>query len=167
MDGAKPTSNPFSPNTKLHNNDSEPFDNATLYRSVVGALQYATITRLDLSFFINKVCQYMQQPTLAHWTAVKRILRYLKDTLDLCLPIARSKSFHILAFPDADWAGCIDDRKSMGGHAIFLGPNIVFWSFKKQRVVACSSTEAEYRALADAIAEITWLQSLLHELHVL
>jgi histone deacetylase 1/2 len=90
-------------------------DDATRYRSVVGALQYFTLTRPDLAFAVNKVCQYLHSPTTAHWTAVKRILRYVKGTSDVGLRIMKSSSMLISGFSDADWAGDIDDRRSTSG----------------------------------------------------
>lgn len=72
----------------------------------------------------------------------------------------------VSAFSDADWAGCVDDRRSTGGFAVFFGPNLVSWSAKKQPTVSRSSTEAEYKALANATAEIMWIQKLLTKLRI-
>jgi histone deacetylase 1/2 len=141
-------------------------DDAFRYRSVVGGLQYLTLTRPDISFAVNKVCQYLSQPTEVHWEAVKRILRYVKGTLQVGLQIRRSPSSVISIFTDADWAGCVDDRRSIGGFAVFVGPNIISWSSKKQPTVSRSSTEAEYKALANGAAEAMWVDSLLKELGV-
>jgi histone deacetylase 1/2 len=141
-------------------------EDSSRYRSIVGGLQYLTHTRPDLSFAVNKVCQFLSQPTDVHWEAVKRILRYVKGTLDMGLRIRKSSSTGISIYTDADWAGCIDDRRSTSGYAIFVGPNLVSWSSKKQPTVSRSSTEAEYKALANGAAEAIWVESLLKELGV-
>jgi histone deacetylase 1/2 len=132
-------------------------DDATNYRSVVGALQYLTLTRPDIAFAVNKVCQFLHTPTTVHWSAVKRILRYVRGTINLGLSIRRSKSTLVSAFSDADWAGCVDDRRSTGGFAVFLGDNLISWTARKQPTVSRSSTEAEYKALANATAEMLWV----------
>ena len=105
-------------------------------------------------------------PTSVHWSAVKRILRYIQGTLKLGLKISSSRSTMVSAFSDADWAGCPDDRRSTGGFAVFLGPNLISWCAKKQATVSRSSTEAEYKSLANATAEVMWIQKLLEELRI-
>ncbi|XP_021820576.1 uncharacterized protein LOC110762280 [Prunus avium] len=112
------------------------------------------------------VSQFMGSPTDVHFEAVKRILRYLKGTLGYGLPIHLSPAPSLLvAYSDADWAGCPDTRRSTTGYCVFLGKTLISWSAKKQRTVSRSSAEAEYRALAHACADTIWIQSLLHELH--
>ncbi|KAL5775315.1 hypothetical protein ACOSP7_012872 [Xanthoceras sorbifolium] len=146
-----------------------PVSNSTEYRSVVGALQYATITRPDIAYSVNRVCQFMQYPLDEHWKAVKRILWYLQGTLTAGLHFTRLNSvssLNLVAYSDADWASNPDDRKSTSGFCIFFGPNLVTWSAKKQHTISRSSTEAEYRSLASTVAELTWLKSLLQELRV-
>ena len=141
-------------------------DDATNYRSVVGALQYLTLTRPDIAFAVNKVCQFLHTPTTVHWSTVKRILRYVRGTVNLGLSIRRSELTLVSAFSDADWAGCVDDRRSTGGFAVFLGDNLISWTARKQPTVSRSSTEAEYKALANATAEMLWVQKLLTELGI-
>jgi histone deacetylase 1/2 len=90
-------------------------DAATDYISIVGGLQYLTITRPDVSYAVNRVCQYLHAPRDAHWPAVKRILRYIRSTITYGLHLRPTPSCVLLAFSDADWAGNPDDRRSMGG----------------------------------------------------
>jgi histone deacetylase 1/2 len=139
---------------------------ATEYWSVVGGLQYLTITRPDVSYAVNRVYQYLHSPRDTHWSAVKRILRYVRSTLTFGLHLRSAPSAVLSAFSDADWAGNPDDRRSTGGHAVFFGPNLIAWSARKQATVSRSSTEAEYKAVANATAELIWVQSLLRELRI-
>ncbi|XP_019186544.1 PREDICTED: uncharacterized protein LOC109181247 [Ipomoea nil] len=163
MVDCKPLSTPASTTQPVTPSD-EPFDNPTQYRRIVGALQYLTITRPDLSDAVNRLCQFMHTPTVNHWGMVKRVLRYVKGTLNYGLRLSPSPTTSIHAYSDSDWAGCPIDRKSTSGYAVFLGTNLVSWLSRKQWTVARSSTEAEYKALADVAAEVTWVVSLLREL---
>ncbi|XP_071683505.1 uncharacterized protein [Lolium perenne] len=168
MQGCKSAPTPLSSTEQLSLTDGTPLgsDDSTQYRSVVGGLQYLTLTRPDLAYSVNKVCQYLHAPTTEHWTAVKRILRYVKDTVNTGITFVKSSSTFLSAFSDADWAGSIDDRRSTGGFAIFVGPNLVSWSARKQATVSRSSIEAEYKSLANATAEMIWVEALLRELGV-
>jgi histone deacetylase 1/2 len=159
---------PMSSTERLSKESGTPLnaDDTFKYRSTVGALQYLCLTRPDLAFAVNKTCQFLQQPTDIHWAAVKRVLRYIQGTLQLGISIRKSGSVELSAYSDADWAGCPDDRRSTGGFAIYLGPNLVSWSARKQPTVSRSSTEAEYKAIANATAELRWIQSLLTEIGV-
>jgi hypothetical protein len=105
-------------------------------------------------------------PTTSHWATVKHILRYLKTTSDFGLRITKSGSSLLSAFSDADWAGNPDDRRSTGGYTIFFGANLISWSSRKHPTVSRSSTEVEYKEIANATAELIWIQVLLRELGI-
>ncbi|KAJ4790150.1 polyprotein [Rhynchospora pubera] len=163
---AKPCTTPMATFTQFTSDDSELFEDPQLYRSAVGALQYATLTRPDISFAVNKCAQFMHNPTNNHWIAVKRVLRYLKGTVSHAFLIQSQSSLSLHAYSDSDWAGSVDDRRSTSGFCLYLGRNLISWSAKKQPTVSRSSTEAEYRSLALACTEVMWLENLLKELHI-
>ena len=120
----KPVATPMSATDRLSAFDGDPLssDDATEYRSLVGGLQYLTITRPDVSYAVNRVCQFLHAPTTSHWSAVKRILRYIFLTTSHGLLLRRAPSYEISAFSDADWAGSPDDRRFRGGMQCFLVP---------------------------------------------
>lgn len=144
---------------------NQSFSDPTLYRSIVGGLQYLSLTRPEVCYSVHKVSQFLHSPTEDNWSSVKRILRYLKETSTHGLLITKSKSTNLNIYSDADWATDTTDRKSITGYAIFMGNNLVSWNSKKQQTVARSSTEAEYRAVGLAITEMVWIQALLRDIN--
>ncbi|PNY17813.1 retrovirus-related Pol polyprotein from transposon TNT 1-94 [Trifolium pratense] len=166
MADAKIVHSPMSTSSHLTQYDGTSAVDATQYRSNIGALQYLSMTRPDIAYTVNKLAQFMQSPSSTHFTSLKRLLRYLKATIFHGLHLKRSSSPTLYAFSDADWAGNRDDYTSTSAHITFYGGNPISWKSFKQKAVARSSTEAEYKALASASAEVLWLSSLLSELHV-
>ncbi|CAH9130543.1 unnamed protein product [Cuscuta epithymum] len=162
---SKCVATPADPSIHL-NLFGEAFSDPKLYRQTVGSLQYATITRPDIAFAVNRVCQFMHAPTVLHWQVVKRILRYLNGTLHHSLHFQSTQALSLLAYSDAGWMSDHTDSRSQYGFAVFHGNNLISWTSRKQRVVARSSTEAEYRALAYTAAELLWIQQLLRDLQV-
>ncbi|CAL9021646.1 unnamed protein product, partial [Prunus brigantina] len=161
---SKPASTPLAAKVLLSVSDGALISNPTEYRELVGSLQYLTLTRPDISFAVNTVAQFMSAPRTPHLVAAKRILRYIKGTIDLGLSFTpQPAAARLSAYSDADWAGCPDSRRSTIGYVITLGTNLISWCSKKQPTVSRSSTESEYRALSHACAETNWLCSLLHE----
>uniref|UniRef100_A0A2N9HWY9 Reverse transcriptase Ty1/copia-type domain-containing protein n=1 Tax=Fagus sylvatica TaxID=28930 RepID=A0A2N9HWY9_FAGSY len=132
----KAASTPIATTPLLTSTSTELLSDPTPYRSLVGALQYATFTRPDITFAVNRVCQFMHKPSPAHLVAAKRILRYLKGTLDRGI-LFQPGPFALTAFTDADWAGDPCDRRS---------------------------TSAEYRSLASGAAELSWIRQVLCDL---
>ena len=106
----------------------------------------------------------MHTPTESHWAVIKHILRYLKGTYSFGLHLTCDSSLSIHGFTDANWAISIDNRKSTGGYIVFLGNTPILWKSSKQRTIASSFTEAEYKALVDGTVEVLWLRYRLSDL---
>ena len=125
---------------------SEPILNPKLYRSIVGGLQHATITRLGISYSMNKVSQFMHNSLNSHWQVVKRILQYLNDTLYRGLYLSKPPHLFLECFFDADWPFDPDDMKSTSDYYIFLGQNLVTWSSKKKHTSLVLALKQSTRA---------------------
>nr|GEU91966.1 ribonuclease H-like domain-containing protein [Tanacetum cinerariifolium] len=133
-----PCRTPIDTESKL-SADGDPVSDPTLYRSLVGPLQYLTFTRPDISYAVQQVCLYMHDLREPYFSALKRIPRYVQGTLDYGFKLFSSSTTDLVAYFDADWAGSPTTRRS--------------------------TSEAEYRGVANAVAETCWLRSLLRELH--
>ncbi|GJS71845.1 retrovirus-related pol polyprotein from transposon TNT 1-94 [Tanacetum coccineum] len=134
----------------------------TKYHSMVGALMYLTASRPDIVHATCYCARYQAKPTEKHLTAVKRIFRYLKDTINMGLWYPKDTGFELTAFSDSDHAGCLDSRKSTSGGIQFLGGDkLVSWSSKKQDCTSMSLAEAEYVSLSACCAQVLWLRTQL------
>ncbi|GKE89335.1 ribonuclease H-like domain-containing protein [Tanacetum coccineum] len=121
-------------------------------------------TESKLGSDVQQVCLYMHDPRETHFSALKRILRYVRGTLDYGLELFSSSTTDLVAYSDVDWAGCPTTRRSTSRYCVFLGNNLLSWSSKRQPTLSRSS-EAEYRGVANVVAETCWLRNLLRELH--
>ena len=135
----------------------------TTYRGMIGSLLYLTAIRTDISFSVGLCARFQSNPKESHLTAVKRILRYLKGTDNLCLFYPRSDDFMLRGFTDADYAGDLVNRKSTSGMVQFLGSCLVSWGSKKQNTVALSTAEAEYVAAAACCSQVLWIKQQLRD----
>ncbi|MCI13410.1 retrovirus-related Pol polyprotein from transposon TNT 1-94, partial [Trifolium medium] len=168
MADAKPASTPLSATVQLLKDSCDLLPSPIEYRALVGSLQYLSLTRPDTAFSTNKLAQFMQNPRTSHWSALKRVLRYLAGSCDKGVFISATVPLNFHAYSDADWAGDKDDYVSTTGYLLYLGSTPISWSSCKQRSVARSSTEAEYKALVDTASELLWVLSLFTELvHIL
>ncbi|KAL4560332.1 hypothetical protein LXL04_032482 [Taraxacum kok-saghyz] len=166
MDGAKEVATPLNPSVTLSLHDGSANTDPTPYRKLVGSLQYLAFTRPDISFAVNKLSQFMHAPTDTHWQSLKRVLRYLKGTIYHGLYLTKNSSMDLSAFSDSDWGGVTTAGRSTTTYLVYLGPNIISWRSSRQKSVSRSSTEAEYKALANAAAEVTWVKNLLIDLGI-
>jgi len=144
MEDCKPVSTPLEQNFRFPDESSDSEVDANRYRQLVGSLIYLTITRPDISFAVNVVSQFMQKPRESHLRTARRILRYIKGTLNFGIRYDGNNDLHLYGYTDVDWAGNQLDRRSTSGYAFYIGSGAVSFSCKKQPTVALSSTEAEY-----------------------
>lgn len=125
-----------------------------MYRSMIGSVLYVTATRPDVRHAVCQVARFQASPKASHLLVVKRILRYLKGTTEYGLWYPKGNQLDLYAFTDANWAGCVDDRKSTSGAAFYLGGCLVSWSSKKHSAVSLSTAEAEYIATANCCTRV-------------
>ena len=178
LENLNPVSTPLDPNVNLDGNkDSKNIDNegehdsrgSFTYATLIGSLMYLALgTRPDIAYAVNRLAQFTQDPKPEHWTAIKRIFRYLKGTRNHALTYGGSDDLLVLnqdlnIFCDADWASDAD-RKSISGYVITLAGGAVAWSSKKQATVALSTAEAEYIAGTHTAKQVLWHRSLFKEL---
>ncbi|WJZ97833.1 hypothetical protein VitviT2T_016408 [Vitis vinifera] len=162
----KPADIPIVQNHKLGEYvDQVPADKQR-YQRLVGKLIYLSHTRPDIAYAVSVVSQFMHRPSEGHMDAVMRILRYLKSSPGKGLMFSKNGHLKVVGYTDVDWAGNITDRKSTAGYFTFVGGNLVTWRSKKQKVVALSSAEAEFRGMVKGICELIWLKKLLAEIGV-
>ena len=167
--GGKATSTPAVPSDVLcmsgvHGQAESPLlPNAKIYRSLVGSLMYALITRPDVATAVSMVARYLAKPRIAHLQAAQRILRYLNHTRALSLVFNKIaiKELSVTAFADSSWANDIDTRRSRYGYAVYVGKCLVSWRSKLHAAVALSTAEAEYCAATEAAKHIKWVRSLV------
>ncbi|KAG8489058.1 hypothetical protein CXB51_017051 [Gossypium anomalum] len=164
MSTAKSVHTPMVSSSMLSKGEGDYLADPTEYRSLAGALQYIVLTRPDIAYAVNRVCQFMHAPTNLHLVALKRILRYLRGTLSYGLLFRRSERLSLVGYADANWGLDFDDHRSTTGFCVYYGHTPISWCSKKQQVVSRSTAEAEYRSLAAATSDVAWLTSLLTEL---
>ena len=165
MDDCTPVQVPIIPGTKLtRDGEGEKID-STYYKQMIGSLMYMTATRLDLTYAVSLISRFMEAPTELHYQAVRKILRYLKGTLDYGLFYKKRKSerHELVGFSDSDYTGDVDDCKSTSGYVFLLSGAAVSWSSKKQTVVTLSTTEAEFIAAVSCACQGIWLRRILEE----
>lgn len=150
MSECNPISSPIEAGVKLKKNERPTKEDEKLpYRELVGALTYLSVTtRPDIAYAISYLGQFNNCYDSTHWKAAKRVLRYLKGTIDVGINYNKSEG-PVKGFVDADWGGCVIDRRSYSGYIYKLGGGPISWDSRKQKTIALSTTEAEYMALTE------------------
>ena len=133
---------------------------------MIGSLLYLKNSRPDIMLEVGLMARYQATPKQNHLLAIKRIFRYLQGTTHYGLWYPKSKSFTLTAYTDADWASCMDDRKSTSGGAFYLGKSLVSWLSKKQTYISLSTTEAEYIAATSCCTQVMWMKQTLQYMKV-
>ncbi|CAM9003953.1 unnamed protein product [Rhodiola kirilowii] len=158
MESAKTCATPMSPNDSLAKDESSLQVDPTLYRGMIGSLLYLTASRPDILFSVCLCARFQADPRETHVKVVKKILRYLKGTDDLCIFYPKGGDLRLMAYTDADYASCKTYRNSTSGMAQFLAPCLISRGSKKQSSIALSTTESEYIKAASCCAQLLWIK---------
>jgi hypothetical protein len=153
----KPTSTPIDSKRKLNTEDDEPLEDINQYQRLVEKLIYLMVTRPDHAFAVSQVSQFMHAPRSTHMESIDRILRYLKRTPGKGILMRKNNSNDICGYIDADWVENFD-RKFTTGDCTFVYGNIITWKSKKQNIIARSSAEVKYRAMASTTSKLIWIK---------
>ena len=156
--------NPIVPSVRLMKDEEGSKVNDIMYKQLVGSLMYLTVTRPNLMYVMSLISRFMASPIKLHLQATKRVLRYLKGTVDLGVFYKNEGNGELMAYTDSDYARDVDDRKSTSGYVFLLNEGVVSWSLKKQPVVALSTTEAELVAAAFCACQGVWMRRVLEKL---
>ncbi|XP_017647626.1 secreted RxLR effector protein 161-like [Gossypium arboreum] len=166
MESCKPTNIPIAHGEKLtRNEDVEKIDERS-YKSLVRCLLYLTASRLDIMFVASLLSRFMHCCNVNHLEATKRVLRYIKGTLDHGVKFMRTEKIKLLRYSDSDWVGSSEDIKSTSNYFFTLGSSVFCWSLKKQETVSQKTAEAEYVKAATVINQAIWLRKLLNDLNL-
>eukprot|EP00253_Pinus_taeda_P004324 PITA_04324 len=163
MEDCKPAPSPLQSGVKLSVSCTSLEVDATLYRQLVGKLLYLTHTRPDLSFDVGLIAHFMKNPREIHWKAAKRILHYVRGTIQFGIHCSAKAAPLLVGFTDSDWAGDPHDRNSTAGYVFTLGSGPITWACKKHVAISLSSAEVEYRGAVEASKEALWLRQILSE----
>ncbi|KAL6325938.1 hypothetical protein AAG906_038429 [Vitis piasezkii] len=167
MEEAKTMKTPMSSSIKLDMDEKGKPINSTMYGGIIGSLLYLTVSRPDIMYSVCLCARFQSCPKESHLSAVKRILRYLKGTMDIGLWYPKGDNFELIGYSDADFAGCKVERKSTSGTCHFLGHSLVSWHSKKQNSVALSTAEAEYIVAGLCCAQILWMKQTLSDFNLI
>jgi len=161
LDGKSHARTPMSTSVKISSDLAGKSVDPSLYRSMIGSLLYLTASRPDIAFSVGVCARFQANPKESHLTAVKRIIKYVNDTLSYGIWYSRETNLVVAGYSDADWAGNAEDRKSTSGGCFYVRNNLVAWMSKKQASISLFTAEAEYIAAGSYCTQLLWMKTLL------
>ncbi|MBW0483696.1 hypothetical protein O181_023411 [Austropuccinia psidii MF-1] len=172
MSDCQPVVTPMIPNQHLDKateGDVVAFKNLNVnYQSAIGCLSYlSTAARPEISFTVSSLLQFLENSGIQNWNAFIHVLQYLKGTSSFCLMYQCHQEERVVAYSNADWGNCRIIRRSTTGFVILMGNCLITWKTQKQPTVCLSTSEAEYKALADLSTEVLWLRQLIQDLNLM
>jgi hypothetical protein len=164
MEECKSINMPMNLKEKFYKEDRADKVDETIYRSLIGCLMYLTTTRPDIMHVVSLLSRFMHCASEVHFKAVKRIVRYIKGTLNYDIQFSCVENFKLQGYAGSDWAGSFNDMKSTSGYCFSFGSGIFSWCSKKQEIIAQSIAEAEYVAATATTNQAFWLRKILTDL---
>jgi hypothetical protein len=161
LDGKSRTRTPMSTSVKISSDLTGKSIDPSLYRGMIRSLLYLIASRPDIAFIVGVCARFQANLKESHLTTVKRIIRYVNDTLLYGIWYSRETNLVVVGYSDANWAGNADDRKSTSGGCFYVGNNLVAWMNKKQASISLSTVEAEYIAAGSCCTQLLWMKTLL------
>ncbi|KAJ6917850.1 Retrovirus-related Pol polyprotein from transposon RE1 [Populus alba x Populus x berolinensis] len=155
------TTTPMNQKEKFCKEDGATTIDETLYRTLIGCLMYLTATRPDIMNATSILSSYMHCASEIHFQATKRIIKYIKGTIDYGLKFCQVRNSILHGYSDSDWASCVDDMRSTSSYCFSFGSTIFSWSSKKQEVIAQSTDEAEYVVVTATVNQAIWIRKLM------
>ena len=165
MEESNAVMNPIVPGCKTDRVGEGNRIDETYYKQIVGSLMYITVTRLDIMFGVSFISRFITSPTEVHLKAAKRILRYLKGTINYGIYYKKNEDKQLIAYTDNDYAGDITDRKSTSSYVFMLSGGAVSWASKKQPIVTLSTTKAELVVAAACAYQAVWMRRIIEKLN--
>ncbi|OIT28784.1 retrovirus-related pol polyprotein from transposon tnt 1-94, partial [Nicotiana attenuata] len=166
MENCKAMNTPMNQKEKLRKDDGAEKVDESYFRSIIGCLMYLTATRPDILYAVSVLSRFMHCPSEVHLKAAKRVVRYIKGTINYGVKFHRSRNMELFGYSDSDWGGSLDDMKSTSGYCFSLGSRMFSWCSKKQDTVAQSTAQAEFVAATAAVNQALWLREILVDLHM-
>ena len=166
MEDCKSTTSPMNQKEKFSKDDGVDKVDEKHYKSLIGCLMYLSATRPDILFAVSILSRFMHCASEVHLQAAKRVVRYIKDTLDYDVKYSHSHNFKLYGYSDSDWVGCVDDLRSTTSYCFTFGSGVFSWLSKKQEVITQSTAEAEYVAVVAAVNQALWIRKIMTDLHM-